>query len=251
MLRLKGSGLSQGTLESVSYKLRRLSKSCDLHNPEEVKYYIANLNVASSYKQSFVKAYAYFAAINEIRWNRPKYNTERRLPVIPTRENIMKIISASRKYSIIFKILMETGVMPYELSKIERRDIDFEREEVVLDHIIKKNTMHYTQNYGSGSYDRIFVPYRRIIRFIKTGFVQVPIWYIDKQESDGRKHQDVLFESSRRKWNELIYCPECHKKVWINQAAKCKTCGKQLCPDCIHEVGLIFKKKLCSPCLRN
>jgi integrase/recombinase XerD len=83
--------------------------------------------VANSYKQSFVKAYAYFAAVNNIRWNRPRYKAERRLPVIPTRENIMKIISASRKYSVIFKILMETGVMPYELSKIERRDIDFER----------------------------------------------------------------------------------------------------------------------------
>jgi hypothetical protein len=124
-----------------------------------------------------------------------------------------------------------------------------EARELVLDHIIKENTEHYTQNYGSRSYDRIFVPYRSIIRFIRTGFVQVPIWYIDKQDPDGRKHQDIVFGSSRRKWKELLYCPECHKKVWVNQAVECKMCGKQLCPDCINEVGLIFKKKLCSSCL--
>jgi len=124
-----------------------------------------------------------------------------------------------------------------------------EATELALDYIIKENTQHYTQNYGRRSYDRIFVPYRNIIRFIKSGFVQVPIWYIERQEQDGRKHQDVILGSSGRKWNELIYCPECQKKIGINQAVKCKSCGKQVCPDCINDVGVIFKKKLCTTCL--
>jgi hypothetical protein len=96
-----------------------------------------------------------------------------------------------------------------------------EAREVVLDHIIKENTLHYTQNYGSRSYDRIFVPYRNIIRFIKSVFVQVPIWYIERREADGRKHQDIIFGSSGKKWNELLYCPECQKKIWISQAVNC------------------------------
>lgn len=138
----------------------------------------------------------------------------------------------------------------YRLTLHQPKVRDFlEAREVVLDHIIKENTVHYTQNYGSRSYDRIFVPYRNIIRFIKSGFVQVPIWYIERHEADGRKHQDIVFGSSGEKWNELIYCPECQKKIWINQAVNCKMCGKQVCPDCINEIGLIFKKKLCSSCL--
>ena len=96
-------------------------------NPEEVKFCISNLKVANSYKQSFVKAYAYFAIVNNIEWNRPRYKSERKLPTIPTRENIMKVISASKKYAVIFKILMECGMMPYELSKVEIKNIDFER----------------------------------------------------------------------------------------------------------------------------
>ncbi|MDH5390302.1 MAG: phospholipase D-like domain-containing protein [Candidatus Bathyarchaeota archaeon] len=124
-----------------------------------------------------------------------------------------------------------------------------EAKELVLDHIIKVNTKHYKQHYGSRSYDRIFVPYRRIIRFIKSGFVKLPLWYIERHEPDGRKHQDIVFGASGKKWKELLYCPECQKKIWISQATKCKMCGKQLCHDCINEVGLIFKKKLCSSCL--
>jgi hypothetical protein len=138
----------------------------------------------------------------------------------------------------------------YRFAVYQPKVRDFrEARELVLDHIIKKNTKHYTQNYGNRSYDRIFVPYRNIIRFIKSGFVQVPVWYIERHESDGRKHQDLIFGSSGKKWNELVYCPECQKKIWINQAVSCKLCGKQVCPDCINEVGLIFKKKLCSVCL--
>jgi hypothetical protein len=140
----------------------------------------------------------------------------------------------------------------YRLTIHESKINDFqEARELALNCIIDRNTRHYAQNYGSRSYDRIFVPYRNIIRFIKSGFVQVPIWYIEKQEQDGIKHQDIILGSSGRKWNELIYCPECQKKIWINQAVKCKLCGKQVCPDCIHDVGLVFKKKLCTDCLSN
>jgi hypothetical protein len=124
-----------------------------------------------------------------------------------------------------------------------------EAKEIVLDHIIKVNTKHYTQNYGSRSYDRIFVPYRRIIRFIRSGLVRLPLWYIERHEPDGRRHQDIVLGASGKKWKELLYCPECQKKIWLSQAIKCKMCGKQVCQDCINEVGLIFKKKLCSSCL--
>jgi len=38
----------------------------------------------------------------------------------------MKVISASRKYATLFKTLMETGLMPYELSQVEEKDINFD-----------------------------------------------------------------------------------------------------------------------------
>ncbi len=138
----------------------------------------------------------------------------------------------------------------YRLTLHESKISDFgEARELALNYIISKNTQYYTQDYGTRSYDRIFVPYRNIIRFMRSGFVRVPVWYIERDEEDGIRHQDLIFGGSGRKWNEYMYCPECQKKIWINQAVSCKLCGKQVCSDCIKDAGLIFKKKLCTSCL--
>jgi hypothetical protein len=134
---------------------------------------------------------------------------------------------------------------------IHQRKIESFREarELVLNHIIEKNTQHYTQYYGNRSYGRTFVPFRNIVSFIKSGFVQVPIWYCEIFESERRHYQSVVFGASGRKWSELIYCPECQKKIWINKAISCGNCGTKVCHDCINEKGFIFKKKLCGLCL--
>ena len=132
-----------------------------------------------------------------------------------------------------------------------------EARELVLNYIIAKNTRHYTQDYRSSyrdriyvrSYDRVFVPYRNSVSFIKSGFVQVPYWYYEIFESERRHYQSVTFGASGRKWNEFVYCPECQKKIFIHDAISCDSCGTQVCPDCINEKGLVFKKKLCRSCL--
>jgi hypothetical protein len=124
-----------------------------------------------------------------------------------------------------------------------------EAKELVLDHIIKENTKHYTQEYKSGSYDKIFVPYGSIIRFIKSGFVQVPMWYIEIIESERRHYQNVVLGASGKKWGEFVYCPECQNKIWIDEAIICERCGTKVCPNCIKKKGFIFKEKLCGSCL--
>jgi len=137
-----------------------------------------------------------------------------------------------------------------------------EARELVLNHIIEKNTRHYTQRYGNRyrsygrisdygprSYDRIFVPYRNIVSFIKSGFVQVPVWYCEILESERRHYQSIVFGASGRKWTEFVYCPECQKKIWTNETIDCEICGTKVCNNCINEKGLIFKKKLCGLCL--
>ena len=127
LIKLKGAGLAEGTLKNIAYCLAKISRNADLNNPEEVKLFIANLKVANSYKQNLCKAYNYYAKLNNIHWYRPHYKHERKIPTIPTRENVMKVISASRKYATIFTVLMETGLMPYELSQVTLKDIDFDR----------------------------------------------------------------------------------------------------------------------------
>ncbi len=132
-----------------------------------------------------------------------------------------------------------------------------EANELALDYIITKNTRHYTQYYqssgamhsGSRGYDRLFVPRPYDVRFVKSDFVQIPLWYVDMRKSGERKLQKIVFGSSEKLWDTLLYCPECQRKIWIKQAIQCQNCGKEVCPNCIKEVGFVFKKKICKSCL--
>jgi integrase len=104
-----------------------LDRRCNLGNPEEVKIAISKVQGANSYKDTFVKAYDYYVKINGLIWEKPRYKWERKIPKIPMTEQLTKIISSSsRKYSTIFRILMETGVTPKELTNLQPRDIDSE-----------------------------------------------------------------------------------------------------------------------------
>ena len=105
-----------------------LDRHCDLDKPELVKLFIAKLKNANSYKQTFVKAYSYYAYSNNIQWIAPYYKWEQKLPKIPTKEQLTKIIScSSKKYSVIFKILSECGNTPNELTTVDiEKDINLE-----------------------------------------------------------------------------------------------------------------------------
>jgi integrase len=129
LLQLKNNGKSQNTLRSVSYGLRQLTTNTDLHNPEAVKTYIANLKLRNNTKQRLVNSYDYYCRTNNIQWIRPKYyKWDRIIPIIPTKENIYKIISgASTKYATIFTILEQTGLEGQELATMQRKYIDAEQ----------------------------------------------------------------------------------------------------------------------------
>jgi len=128
LIKLKSSGLAESTLRPVSYELSRMAKHCDLDNTDDVKNYIANMKGANSYKDVFVKSYSYYVKHDNLKWDRPKLKSERKPPRIPTKKEIMNVVSASsRKNAVIFKILMETGVMPHELANADRREVDLDR----------------------------------------------------------------------------------------------------------------------------
>jgi integrase len=127
LLNLKANGREPRTLDETNYRLTRLGRMADLNNPQEVKMAIANMTTSNGDKDNYVKCYQRLCTTHEIQWKRPHYKVTRRIPTIPTKENIMKIVANARKFSTIFKTLMETGLMPYELSKVEQRDVDLER----------------------------------------------------------------------------------------------------------------------------
>ena len=122
---MKDNGLTEGTLKSINYRIKQLDKNTDLMKPKEVKAFIAQMKQANSYKQCIVKAYNYLTGVNGIQWIKPKYKYQRKIPLIPTNENVKKIIAnASKKYATIFTILDETGLEGEELASLDRKHID-------------------------------------------------------------------------------------------------------------------------------
>lgn len=123
-----------------------------------------------------------------------------------------------------------------------------EAKQLAYDYIIKQNTRKYKQHYGDKTYEKVFVPYERIIRLIKAEFINVPLWYLDFQDEDGTKREELILASSNEKWAEYLICPKCKTKVSMDDAKSCKTCGKKLCSECINTKGLVFRKNYCDTC---
>jgi integrase len=124
----KTEGKAENTLRSFYFRLKQLSKVSDLMKPEDVKQAIAYAKLTNSSKVSFTLAYDWFCKTNGIEWKRPYFKWERKIPLIPTTENINKIISASTsKYATIFTILAETGLEAHELATTQRKNIDTEQ----------------------------------------------------------------------------------------------------------------------------
>jgi integrase len=130
---LRKSGLKDKTIVGIGSRLRYISRSADLHDPEAVKLFIANKNCADSYKHCLVKTYNYYATFHGLSWIKPRYRPINKLFKVPTKEAIEKIIaSASPKYATVFRLLMETGASPIELHHVTLRDIDFDKGTITI-----------------------------------------------------------------------------------------------------------------------
>jgi integrase len=141
LLCLKNDAKFQNTLNSVNKVLTRMSKFADLSNPDAVKTYIANAktqdgkrDLSNETKSKYAYCYDCLVKAHGYTWKKPVYKWEPKAPLIPTKENVIKIISASTKrYATIFTILAETGLEGEELHQTPRKQIDTERGIMSID----------------------------------------------------------------------------------------------------------------------
>jgi len=113
---LRNNGKSETVIKQANWKLKQIARNADLFDPETVKEYIAsykkeNGNPAkASNKNRILQCYNHFCEVNTIQWIKPYYKVEEEIPLIPTTENVNKIINtATRNYAVIFTLLAETG----------------------------------------------------------------------------------------------------------------------------------------------
>jgi integrase len=126
-------GKSQSTVETAIQRLSRLSKMCNINDPEQIKETLAKLLWKNSTKNNVAVICTYYLQFLGITWKRPKYTKENGLPFIPTEEEIQSLISAAgMKTATLLQILYETGARIGEVLKLQWIHIDVQRRTIYI-----------------------------------------------------------------------------------------------------------------------
>jgi len=84
------------TIESKIKRIKRLMKSVNLWNIEEVKNYIQDVEWSNGYKELIEYAYADWCKFQGFEYSPNSYTRIRKLPYIPTETEIDQIIASSK-----------------------------------------------------------------------------------------------------------------------------------------------------------
>ena len=143
--------------QNEQYRLYTLADETDLFNPNQVTTFILTLTklnpknrqrtnepLSNGYKKCLLQTYYTFCSCNQIPFDRPKLRATFPVPIIPTREQIQKIVSmATWKYATIFTIMAETAIEPQELTNIPHSHINLDKGEI---------SVMGTKHHANGNY---------------------------------------------------------------------------------------------------
>ncbi len=131
---LKKKGLREPTIQSYSSVLRGLlAAGADLGDPESVKEALAETSRSPHWKALAIAAYTAFLKMCGGTWEPPACEVTRKLPFIPTEEEIDALIaSCGRKTAALLQTLKETGMRVGEALRLRWVDVDLERRLLIL-----------------------------------------------------------------------------------------------------------------------
>jgi integrase len=131
---LKKQGIAPETITNYTSKLKLLAENgANLLEPETVKAVLAKLQKSNVWKHLAVCAYTKFLKMKGLKWEPPTYKTTRRLPFIPTEQELDSLIaSCGKKLAAFLQLLKETGMRCGEANRLQWQDVDLERQIITL-----------------------------------------------------------------------------------------------------------------------
>ena len=130
---LKKDGRADATLETTILRLKRLTKLCDIAEPEQVKTTLALLKWKNITKNNVVRIYTGYLKFIGKTWTPPKYMEQNEIPFIPTEQEIDSLISAGHpKTAALLQLLKETGARIGETEFLKWTHVDAERKAVYI-----------------------------------------------------------------------------------------------------------------------
>jgi len=123
------------TIRGYSSCLRALlHRNANILDPESVKEALAKEKKWSqNRRRNVINAYTLFLKVNGLTWEKPRCKVVRKIPFIPTEEELDCLISGtSKKVSTFLQLLKETAMRSGEAKRLLWTDIDFQRRTITL-----------------------------------------------------------------------------------------------------------------------
>ena len=178
-------GYAEATIKGRTKLLKILAKrGANLYDSESVKETIAKQKWSAGRKVNAVDAYTCFLKMLGKSWDPPRYKRIRKLPFIPTENEIDQLIAGcGNKTATLLQLLKETGMRIGEAWRLHWTEIDF-----------VTNTVRVTPEKGSNP--RIFKVSDKLVAMLKI--------IRDKSRSNrvfgkSLKSQTRLFHKQRRR----------------------------------------------------
>lgn len=126
---MKKNGRAEITTKTTIDHLTRLSKHCNLNEPEQVKGTLANLTWKNNTKRNVAQIYTGFLRYLNKTWECPKYTHESGLPFIPTEQELDILIALGKpRTAALMQMLKETGARIGEMKFLQWIHIDTQRQ---------------------------------------------------------------------------------------------------------------------------
>jgi len=131
---LKKEGYAESTIRVNTMILKVLSKrGANLFDPDSVKEAIAKQKWSDARRHTAITSYTLFLRMLGRKWEPPLCKVTRKLPFIPSEEEIDALIAGcGRKTAAILQLLKETAMRSGEANSLFWTDIDMERRTIML-----------------------------------------------------------------------------------------------------------------------
>lgn len=131
---MKKNGRPEVSIKTTVRRLTVIAKRCNITDPEQVKAVLATEEKWSNgYKENIVWSYHGLLEFLGLKWQQPHYERQRKIPYIPTEQELDALISAScKRLATLLQFLKETAARSGEASQAKWTDIDTQRKLVYI-----------------------------------------------------------------------------------------------------------------------
>jgi integrase len=133
---MKLDGYKDSTIRLSKSALNTLiNRGADLTNSQTVKKVISEQNWSGNRKRNVINAYTKFLEFIGSTWQPPSYEITRKIPFIPTEQEIDDLIAASpNPLAAFLQLLKETAMRRGEAIVIPWKDVDLERRIIMCNY---------------------------------------------------------------------------------------------------------------------